>query len=393
MNVPMAATPDQSVSSQTITAADNFRVAQELLSAIMALFQAVAQQEGAARGTELLRQFFATFRAYGAVNELSTNQVLDDLACQGPVDWCGIHATSATYWVGQYALGIFKALRVALNANFTLQCGGRCPPAIEAALPDHWPLIKAMFSPAWLESVPLEGVQARLHCEHQLAARTAADREAARRLGRLEAALGTEMIPETSRQVAAEPPDLMQYCMHLVGDYWQVRFGEERGQFSRQKLALGYLAFLLTLPNREVTASQLSLATTEQRALVEATVLTGNPPLDSEAIQDIRQRLRQLSLMIEEEESPAARIPLEEEQEKLLRQLRNVARRKGFPNAPAQKAFNAAKKVLRTFIQQMLQPGSTMPAFGKYLTDHLSWSKGAFAYRPTGTPTPWNILP
>jgi len=171
--------------------------------------------------------------------------------------------------------------------------------------------------------------------------------------------------------------------LHREGDVWTLTFGDTSVHLKHAR-GLSDLATLLANPNQAIAAD--SLWTGAETAGARAQ--TGDPVLDTVALEAYRERLRILEAELSEAEGPRAD-ELQDEREALSRELRaalGLGGRRRELDASSERARKAVTARLRASIDKIAQ---ALPAAGVHL--HQAVTTGTFCSYCPAEGTQWDV--
>src|SRR5262249_29103188 len=153
-------------------------------------------------------------------------------------------------------------------------------------------------------------------------------------------------------------------CIQLVGEVWEVRYGDERGKYpDRGNKCLDWLRKIISRPNRSLAVAEV-LGDPEGKLAGDA-LLGGERETDKEGIAAIRKRLEAIDEVIEQTDGGDA---LESEKADLLARLEEDACGKQV-GSPVQRAHHNIASQIRARLRGKL--AKDMPKLAAHLTAAL----------------------
>jgi hypothetical protein len=185
--------------------------------------------------------------------------------------------------------------------------------------------------------------------------------------------------------VGNDPDSDLVMFIRLAGEIWHLGYRGEKANLSRKDCQfLGWLAKLLSKPNHAWTMPEL-LGDPEGKIAADAK-LGGERLVDSEGVQAIYNRLRDIQAIIED---TGGSEHLEHEQTDLLRRVEKYAAR-GQVNTAIRRQYKNVTTQKRQFLIR-LKP--LMPELTRHLKVSLSQSGKDFtlSYRPSPDTPAWHV--
>jgi hypothetical protein len=195
------------------------------------------------------------------------------------------------------------------------------------------------------------------------------------------------------------------YVFKVIGNVWEVRYGEEFGRF-KDSVGMGYIHALLAMPGHTISARSLALEEDAQARVANRqdgidypdpmTLPVNEPMLDPPAQAQILARMRQLQDDLEIAQETDARERLEKIQEEYDSLRREVGattfqgRRRLFPDQD-QKARSAVRMALTRAYRQMAKGKPPLKKLVAHLRSSIQTEGTSYAYCP-GSPAPaWDL--
>lgn len=184
--------------------------------------------------------------------------------------------------------------------------------------------------------------------------------------------------PVSDRRVDEIPP----YCFRLMGQKWQIRFGDESGYFN-DFTGFRYIGELLERPNKPISALNLTRRHQE---------FTKQELLTKEAHKNFARRAREILSEIEDARKAgdttltdvlgkeAVDLPEEQQQSQGL-----SGRGRSLGSSSAEKARLAVKSALARAYDHLLKGNWPMAKLKQHLKDSIHSESASYVYRPATT--------
>jgi hypothetical protein len=187
-----------------------------------------------------------------------------------------------------------------------------------------------------------------------------------------------KFVQEALAGLTREIEDLAgENAIQLVGEVWELRFGNERGQYpERGNQCIGWVCTILAHPNRHLTVAEVR--GDPEGELAADALLHGERKTDAEGVKRIKRRLAEIA-DIRDETGGSPR--LDEEEAALLRQLEEAPTQ---IKTPLKRAHHNIATQIRAFLHKL---ANDMPNLAAHLKAALKLEAPHFGYYPTpGTP-------